>query len=478
MLNNIYEIVFITSESCNLKCSYCHFVDKVTNAHLLETKKIEQSLYSGEYLKLYKYFVNKYNINKQKIYKVSLWGQEPTLTLKAFNTQIADILDWLPQVQRFFFSTNGASYINDIIECVNVFNNYFQLHQDRSELILSIQFSFDDAENNCLHRGIDSNIIINNIKTLINYLNITKLNKNFKVNILLHGVLTIEDVKDQLNNKNNNYWQNITNLMIELKNLSINSNVLIECYGAFFNYPYNATNEDGKILLQYAKYCYSNITEYYLDLVDYMSPFHFMRNIIKFIKDNNLLYEDMIINNFNYFPNNIIIKFNSCDPYESRINMRYDGTLLYCQNTIFDLQNIDLINRTQMDFDVAYYHLLHKNFQPNILTSSQDQISNFIQIFQNQNPYNYSFLNSNTINLMYLLLQNKQIDESYQDKEKLLRHALYLSKFGQCYYSRKTTTGSIYCNTVGNIRLYCNGLLDFLEELINKNLIEFKKGED
>ena len=470
MFTNINELAFIISESCNLKCSYCHFVKKVTNDHFEENKKIAQSFRSGEYLQLYKNFVNEYNIDINKITRASLWGQEPTLNLDSFNTQIPNLLDWLFNLHFFFFSTNGVAYIDRIIECVDIFNQYFLAH-NRPPFILLIQFSFDGITYIEEQRGIKPEIIIGNIEKLINYLNNIQLSNNLTIKLCLHGVVDINHVKEELY-LNNNYWFNTEILINKLKSSIKNKQVILDRYSVFFTYPYNATVEDGKILLEYAKYCFKSINDkYYPLLIDYMSPFYLMKDTIKFIQCNTKLLNNKIINNFNFIPDDIIIKFSSCDPYERRITLRYDGTLLYCQNTIFDLKNIKT-NREKIDYDLSQYLQLHPRFQPNILSSSKEDIYSYFNCFKNEDKYIYGFLHSNIINLMYLLLQNHQIDESYNNKEKLLRHALYIAKAGQCYHGRKIETGSIYCNTIGFIRMYCNGLLDYLENLIINEQIE------
>ena len=70
---------------------------------------------------------------------------------------------------------------------------------------------------------------------------------------------------------------------------------------------------------------------------------------------------------------------------------------------------------------------------------------------------------------MYILLQNNQIDISYQnDKEKILRHAIYLSRITQCWYDNISTTGTLHGRAFGMIRAYCNGFLDILEKYLEQ----------
>lgn len=473
MLDNIHELTFISSIECNLKCSYCHFIQKELIEQHKENQKIIEIFKSGQYLKIFKNFINNYNVDLTKVYQISLWGREPTLTLHAFNTQIYDLLDWAFNVQSFFFSTNGVAYVNRIIEFINKINQYQYEHPNRKLITIIIQFSFDGFEYNQTQRGIDPNIIINNIKKLLTYLNSIVLSQNVLVKLCIHSVLTIDNIKHQLSLDKNYYWSQAELLMDELQNLNMNSSVILQKYTAFFTFPYNASISDSHTLLKYVQLCMNSINDkYYSTIVDYMSPFSLTLNAIKFIQYNYYNLNNKIINNFNNISDNKIIEFTSCNPCESRITLNYDGTLLYCQNTIYDLYPIKLKHIDLFNYNLSEYLSNHVRFQPNTITASKDNINNFINLFQNENNFIDSVLQSNIINLMYLLLQNNQIDSSYKDYNKLLRHALYLTQTGLCYHGKKTDTGSFYYSTIGHIRLYCNGLLDYLENLINLQLIK------
>lgn len=76
---------------------------------------------------------------------------------------------------------------------------------------------------------------------------------------------------------------------------------------------------------------------------------------------------------------------------------------------------------------------------------------------------------------MYLMAKYNQIDKSYYyDYEKLLKHALVISKLNVCAVTRLVKTGSIFLTNAGQIRFFCNGLLD---EVFFMDKEEFKQGE-
>jgi hypothetical protein len=70
---------------------------------------------------------------------------------------------------------------------------------------------------------------------------------------------------------------------------------------------------------------------------------------------------------------------------------------------------------------------------------------------------------------MLFLGEAGQIDASYLvNKEKLLKHALFLCLYNSCFYNNLITTGSHYLNGDGTCRLLCNGVLDFAEQVFNE----------
>ena len=92
-------------------------------------------------------------------------------------------------------------------------------------------------------------------------------------------------------------------------------------------------------------------------------------------------------------------------------------------------------------------------------------VENFVYRFDAGSHYGVPFMLSQMVNQMYLLLENHQIDESYQNNpEKILRHASYLIRIVQCWYNQLIETGSIYSKTLGTVRFYCNGALDIIEK--------------
>ena len=53
-----------------------------------------------------------------------------------------------------------------------------------------------------------------------------------------------------------------------------------------------------------------------------------------------------------------------------------------------------------------------------------------------------------------------------------------LARAYQCFSSEKLLTGSIFIRNNGEIRLYCNGILDIIDEDIRKEIGEIRYDND
>lgn len=472
---NIYQhltsVTFISSEECNLHCSYCELAKNASNKCNTENEKIKQSFLSGDYVTKYQRVFYEYNINEKAIDRIDLWGQEPTLTLNEFTTQLNRILNWLCNCNFLFFSTNGIDYIENILNLIKELNQYIE--QNPRNFTLRIQFSLDELNYMEKQRGIDPNIVINNIKKLITNLNNINLNQNLTISIIFHGVITLELIHDVLEkNSIEQFWIDIDNIINDFTILNINKQVKISpLWGSTIQHPYNATQQEGRELTEFIQkslLLYNNFKRSSLNpqrILDMYAKWQSRSIETVFKMHENIL--DMYNFEYDRICDNGFIGSNlGCSVGTNDIKMRYDGTLLYCQSLIFSLneQNLNTFNN-DITYDFQKLQLKY-NYSPNLLTSPYEDIVKFTERFNVRYNYSYNFIITNIINLMYILLKNHQIDESYKDPEKMLRHAIYLVRISQCWYDHISETGSMHGRTFGTIRLYCNGFLDLIEQYL------------
>ena len=470
-------ISVITSLGCNLNCEYCRIEQAKQNnkntAHL-QTENI-QALKDGTFLKNIKQVL--YNIGESPItiWDLAFWGQEPTLTLNYITDNLEDWVEVFPNWKKTMFSTNGVANGEKIVNFIKRLEDLMS-----HDFFLDLQVSYDGDESTENLRKANSEKIINTVKFILNELNKTHLNK-VKVRIFLHGVISLE-LLDRLDSfkKIYDYNKNIQLVVEELNKINLNKNVeFVPGIGIGLEVPVDATTEYGLKLYNFVKQT-NKITDKAL-----FSPYDFgiqslvrsyynyitnvVQQLIEQLKLKNILELIEIINtaeDYNTF--NIINKKLSsslwCGNAYSEIKIMYDGTLINCQNHIFDRNIEDLPTDDSIESSVKRGLATH-NYYINPLKDNLENIRQYFSIFKDMKETGFIFMFKNTINLMYWLLQSKQIDESYNDIEKLLRHGFYLTAFNSCSYNNLVKTGTTYVRSTGYIRFYCNGMMDCIEQI-------------
>ena len=473
MYEDIVDLTFISSELCNLNCAYCELAkNAITTYHESENEKIKEAFISGEYLNRYKKVFYLYQLNPDKIKRINLWGQEPTLTLNEFTTQLPNILKWVKNSEELFFSTNGVAYIDRIINLIQVLNKTI----DRKFKFV-IQFSIDSLLSHEEQRGINPNIVINNIKQLLTKLNEITFTSYLSMDIVFHGVITYNLIHNIIkNNQVKDFWFGIENVVKEFQAINQNPKVYLpDGWGTAIQHPYNTSQQEGRELAQFVQ---ESVDLYTKDCLSSLNPYRLLsiqRHSVERLNDKALNFSEMISDMFNYEYD----KLSTCTLMHSDlgcgvgnhdIKMRYDGTLVYCQSLVFGLneKELSLHDNDGITYDIQKQQLKN-NFSPNLLTDPIEDIERFINTFDAANNNGVIFVIIQIVNLINILLKNKQIDESYQDNpKKILRHALLLSRMTQCWYDHISLSGSLYSRDFGLIRAYCNGYLDIFERYIDQ----------
>lgn len=474
IFEDIHHLTFISSEACNLNCTYCELAKIATKTHQNENEKIKESFLNGEYVTKYRKFFYDNHIKAEQIEAISLWGQEPTLTLNEFATQMPRILSWLTECNELFFSTNGVAYTERIINLIDIINNYLILHPTR-EFKLKIQYSIDEIKYMEQQRGTLSLNLINNVKKLITILNEKILADNFTIRLGFHGVFSLKLIHSSLEeNSIQDLWLEMDQIVKSFHDSNKNLHVEIPIHwSTAIQHPYNATQAEGKELAEFVK---QSINLYDGFQLNALNPYKLLDMYAGWSLSGSDKYSfndlaniwDMYNYEYDRFcTTDFIGKEFGCGTGRQEIKMRYDGTLIYCQGMIFSLNEKDLdCQSPSITNDIQRLQLKY-NYSPNLFTSSNIDILKFIYKFDVKNNYGFNFVVTTIINLMYLLLQCHQIDDSYiNNPRKIMRHAMYVAKVSQCWYDHLAETGSLYGRTLGNIRLYCNGFLDLLDDYI------------
>ena len=454
------SLTLYTSESCNLQCSYCDMAKHINyKLHTEEALRVKKSLINGQYLNTLLKALERIGQNPGDIVNIELWGQEPTLTLKEFQIFFKEFYQYFYNINRILFSTNGVAFIDEIV-------NFAQLVDELAikPINLVIQFSYDGAKATQEDRGINPNIIINNIEETIMTLSKIQL-INTKIDIQFHNVIS----RNIINNYNTeeilqNYWVEFHKLYEKFSNKNTNKNINIHPFSPSFEVPFNATVEEGKRVCEFYIKSTKTCQQYDIKLWEGLLYQLYMNGGgNKFFNSIQLFKEIPILENNKQDILKIASESLGCGYGYSTLKIRYDGTLLHCQNALLGLTEQELENQ-----EGAYYQIqkrkLSKHFYPNLLTDSDDVLNQYFYLAKLRVEEGFTQTFCSTYNLMSLLLKSKQINEKYNNPFEMIKAAFFISYTECCPHNSMMVGGSVLNKYCGWIRFLCNGLMDLAFE--------------
>lgn len=478
MINDIFDngfqkfganLTLITSEACNLHCKYCEIAATTAQNHCYENEKIKKAMLDGSFLNNIQKIFEKYDLNYYQIDSIELWGEEPTLTLDAFNEMFKKLYFLFPNVFRISFSTNCIQNMDSLYNYIKNINTIV----NKKGFHIEIQISYDGKWSTENLRGIDPNIIKQNFEYLIKKLNDLKFRENIKLTFAFHNVLSFELI-DYINSNQGieNYWYELNNFYEYFKNININPNIHLANFSYGVIAPYNATKEDG---IKYADFLIKteHIIQQYEKMFTPINSFSLMLKSVEQSGVNKNLENDMMNFIFKHFQQRDVNSYCGCGTGLRLLKIRYNGQIIHCQNAIFGLtdndnnQNIDTFRKNIRKDQIQI------KYTPNLLTDPDEYIHNWMYKWGTvTNNDTIIQMLCNTANLMNILSELDQIDISYKyDQKKVIRHSFYFVLLYSCWENNLNYTGSIFGEQLGRIRMYANGYLDEIEKVL-KNIYE------
>lgn len=470
---DIRAICLVMSLGCNLNCEYCRIAQSKHNYEVaaLEQNKNIQALKDGTYQKNILKVLNRLNADPKQIEILSFWGQEPTLTFEYFTENMRSWLSAFPNVTKFDFSTNGMANADKIVEFCKKIEQYID-----HPATVDIQFSYDGETSTNDIRGGNSETIKQTITYVIENLKAYPF-KLLNFDMCLHGVLSYK-MLDELNTigKIQQYYKEMDNYATELKDLTLGSKniTIIPRVSLTMEMPHHTSKEDALKIADFIKNSefvdFSTFHDHKdpaLDLVGIMSDAYFALNEAGY--DDPIYCLEQCFNRSKELPFVVSDRL-FCSNNVSELKIMYDGTLINCQNYIYD-RFLDNIPQDKSIENETKRGLVKHGYFINACTCSDEELEKNLTMFLDARFDGFLFLYHTTINLMYMLAKSGQIDESYlTDKEKILKHALVLTMNYNCAYNHLVETGSQLLKASGYIRQYCNGILDMADELYKKEV--------
>lgn len=470
----ICAMAIMSSLGCNLKCEYC--VINASRQH--DTKRAAelqrntiQALKDGSFKDNAVKSIKAFGGSPNDIRRIELWGQEQILTLDYFIDGLQDWLDAFPNWHELSFSTNGQAGPDKIVRLIKTLDEL----TDRP-MYFGLQWSYDGSFSGSELRHDTDNKVIKNLKIVIDELNKTPL-KNVEVEFYLHGVISfglIRHLGGDLE-KIKAYWDECRATAESLPALSWNRQVKV--FGSFSvaeEVPYHCSTEEG---LDYFDFLVKSYTcggclqglEFlcgqWSRILDFAFPEKKNYTLDEIVDWLNEVKKDDG-ESMDFVTREMTNGF-YCGTGVSELKIMYDGTLVNCQNSIFETSEDNIDEEINIANEVKR-SWVKKNWFINPQTASKEDIERYKYMFMTGRRSTFWHTWNTTIAKMHYMALNGQISHLYKDDLKMLiNHAYIVTYINQCMYNNAIYTGSMWTKDTGIIRRYCNGFAEFSERKEN-----------
>lgn len=475
----IKQIDLVAAAGCDLHCEYCVLQRTVNNYSHELLKKTKQALKDGTYLKNVIQGLFRLETSPKDITQLNIWGQESTIILKEFSEGLEGWLQSFPSLNKIFFSTNGLGYFDDIYNFIITLDSLLTHPID-----LEIQFSYDGDFGTQNSRGGNGSIIKNNIITLIEKLN--NINLNYvKFSFHFHGVLSRQIIYNIIEYEDiKKYLLEINNFLQDIDKKILNKNIYYNSISLQYENAIKGSTQDGiafsnfvkkmdsilfadKELFPYLKYRFENGAAIHL-LGGFMKPVSLCLNQTNFNLDQ--LIEKILKKEY-------INETLFCGSMLYTLKIMFDGTILTCQNSMFDAYHLPEKPKSNSIEDQARHSYMLHNQRVNLFTSTDEEINDYIDYnYKHLKGGNLLFMINTIANLLFLMSLNGQVDISYsKNLQKTYKHAFLLANLNCCFYNLLIFSGSTLIRNTGEIRFLCNGIMDMIEDNIENELLGMKE---
>lgn len=157
--------------------------------------------------------------------------------------------------------------------------------------------------------------------------------------------------------------------------------------------------------------------------------------------------------------NRQLSSFFFCGSVVGELKIMYDGTLVNCQNSIFETDPDNITPDDDLIVHGAKMTWAKKGFYLNPITASKEEIEKLKYIFSVGRSSTFWHMFNTNITQLHFLSISGQIDPIYaKDFHLLIEHAFICTYLNQCYYNNGIRTGSMWLKDTGALRKCCNGV--------------------
>lgn len=457
---DIRAISLVSSCGCNLHCKYCLIENTLNNCSANLQHETIKALNDGTFLNNVKGIFKRLSLDRYKIECFTLWGQEPTLTLHLLTDHLEDWFNYFPNINHIDYSTNGMDFpertVNFIKKVDELANN---------ELALEVQFSYDGTYSTNNIRNANNEKIFETASTVIKELNKIKFH-NVNVSIQLHGVLSGALIHElNTTQKVHDYYKDLDNFGFELADINLNQRV--EVNSSVSICPENPRDGSVDERIEYESFLQRIVN---IDVSDFHDPHLPVSIIIGYRHLYEEVFSDLhgftgedrpitpqelmrLVMEGNQEAITVASRNNFCSGNFNELKLLYDGTMMSCQNFMFDLDGNNVKDDGTIGAQLRKDTRRTKTDCINLLTDSEEDINKVIYKYNMYKTHSFPFMFQATVNTLQMLNECNQLNSIYKyNPDKLLRLALIATKIDACTYNNFISSGSALLRSVGTLR--------------------------
>lgn len=443
MVRERQTAIFYTTAVCNLNCVYC-YIDK--NPALVTIDNILDESFKGEY---YFDFVREMFPDPYQLTNIEFWGGEPTLRLDRAIHTVTRLIDFYPNLNSFYMSTNFTNneWNKQFFGFIDMLNSY-----PERQFHFLLQLSLDGPEYiNDAQRG--KGVTKRFSKQFISF--IDSLNKrgesNVSFELAFKPTLTSDIIRAHLLDKEGiiKYYRFFETFLSYFKrNIKVSN---VSCNHPIPNMacPSPHTQKDGIEFAQFCRLCREIEKENNTNKI-----FNFYGEITPFVPRTVPNY-----NNTSYCQS-----CGACGSGKYNVGFLPYDMISCCHNGFTNLisdykkkslENTD--NNKVLDFKLF---MSEDHYMIQTKESYKQYEKNVDMIY---NPCSKTKI-ANMASIITLLGLTKQIDPKYKYPKEALKAALFMQQAtSYCMRDNVAVTGSAGLYPIGQLRLLLNGAREAIE---------------